>query len=50
MDKTSAVLEEHFDIDPKRYQPAVMVAFVYRADGPAFPKTRRKMEDIVSFA
>ena len=50
MDKTIAVLEEHFGVDPKRYQPAVMVAFGYRADEPKHPKTRRKMEDIVSLA
>lgn len=49
MDKTIAVLEEHFSIDPKLYKPAVMVAFGYRADGPMFPKTRRKMENVVSW-
>ena len=50
MDKTIAVLEQHFGVDPKRYKPAVMVAFGYRADGPMHPKTRRKMEDVVSWA
>lgn len=50
MDKTIAVLERHFGVDPKRYKPAVMVAFGYRADDPIRPKTRRKMEDIVSWA
>ena len=50
MDKTSAVLEQHFGIDPEHYRPAVMVAFGYRADGPMFPKTRRAMQDIVSWA
>ena len=49
MDKTIAVLKEHFGIDPKLYKPAVMVAFGYRADGPMYPKTRRKMEDVVSW-
>lgn len=49
MDRSAAVLEEHFDIDPKRYRPAVMVAFGYRTDAPMFPKTRRSMEDIVSW-
>lgn len=49
MDKATAVLEEHFGIDPKLYRPAVMVAFGYRADGPMFPKTRREMEDVVSW-
>jgi nitroreductase len=49
LDRTSAVLEEHFGIDPRRYRPAVMVAFGYRADGPTFPKTRRAMDDVVSW-
>jgi len=48
-DRTVAVLEEHFGIDPKIHTPAVMVAFGYRADGPMFPKTRRDMDDIVSW-
>ncbi|CCQ73716.1 NAD(P)H-dependent oxidoreductase [Magnetospira sp. QH-2] len=50
VDKTIAVLEKHFNIDPARYKPAVMVAFGYRADGPMFPKTRREMADVVSWA
>lgn len=49
MDKTIAVLEEHFGIDPKRYRPAVMVAFGYRAGEPPFAKTRRDMDQIVSW-
>ena len=49
MDKTIAVLKEYFGIDPELYKPAVMVAFGYRADGPMFPKTRRKMEAVVSW-
>ncbi len=50
IDKTQAVLERHFGIDPKVYKPAVMVAFGYRADAPMFPKTRREMADVVSWA
>ena len=50
MDKTIAVLEQHFAIDPAIYKPAVMVAFGYRADGPMFPKTRREMNDVVSWS
>ena len=49
MDKTISVLEEHFGIDPKMYKPAVMAAFGYRAGEPPFPKTRRKMEEVVSW-
>lgn len=48
--RTQAVLEEHFGIDPKVYKPAVMVAFGYRAGPPAFPKSRRAMEDLVTWA
>lgn len=48
-DQTSAVLEEHFGIDPKLYRPAVMVAFGYRAGPPMFAKTRRDMDEIVSW-
>lgn len=47
IDKTIDVLEKYFSIDPKLYRPAVMLAFGYRIDGPMFPKTRRKMEDVV---
>ncbi|ANG62767.1 NAD(P)H-dependent oxidoreductase [Marinobacterium aestuarii] len=50
MDKTSAVLAEHFDIDPAIYQPAVMLAFGYRADAPAHPKTRRALDQMVTWA
>jgi nitroreductase len=50
MEKAIEVLKRHFGIDPNRYRPAVMVAFGYRAGAPMFPKTRRKMEDIVSWA
>lgn len=47
MDRTSAVLAEHFDVDPEMYTPAVMVTFGYRSDGPIRPKTRRDMADFV---
>ena len=50
MDGISTLLEQHFGIDPKLLQPAVMVAFGYRAEDPAFPKTRRDMADIVTWA
>ncbi|MBO9474617.1 NAD(P)H-dependent oxidoreductase [Shimia sp. R10_1] len=46
---TSEVLEEHFGVDPKLYKPAVMFAFGYRADEPQFDKTRRTMEETVSW-
>ena len=47
--QASAVLEESFGIDPALYKPAVMVAFGYRAGPPMFPKTRRDMDQIVSW-
>ncbi|MBY5990951.1 NAD(P)H-dependent oxidoreductase [Ferrimonas balearica] len=49
MDKTVAVLEEHFGVDAKLYKPAVMVALGYRADEPQFPKTRRSQEQMVQY-
>lgn len=50
MNKASAVLEQHFGIDPAIYQPAVMVAFGYRAGAPAHPKTRRELAQLVTWA
>lgn len=49
LDKTSATLREHFGIDTNVYQPVVMAAFGYRADDPAFAKTRREMDQVVSW-
>jgi hypothetical protein len=49
MDRTQETLAEHFDIDPKLWRPAVMFALGYRARDPEFPKTRRPMEDVVSW-
>lgn len=49
VDKTIAVLEQHFDVDPAIYRPAVMVAFGYRADEPPFAKTRRSLDNVVSW-
>lgn len=49
IDETAKTLEQHFGIDPKVYRPAVMFAFGYRAADPEFPKTRRPMEDTVSW-
>ncbi len=49
MDKTIEVLEEHSGVDPKVYQPAVMVALGYRAHEPPFAKTRRSMDQVVEW-
>jgi nitroreductase len=37
-------------VDTKTYKPAVMLALGYRTDGPMFPKTRRDLQDIVTWA
>ena len=49
VNKTIATLEEHFGIDPKIYKPAVMVAFGYRVGAPMFEKSRREMDQVVSW-
>ncbi|NMP15122.1 NAD(P)H-dependent oxidoreductase [Thalassotalea sp. Y01] len=48
-DKTIAVLEEHFAIDPALYKPAVMAAFGYRVQDPPRGKTRRTMAQLVTW-
>lgn len=49
MDLTSKALTEHFDIDATKWKPAVMFAFGHRAKNPEFGKTRRTMEETVSW-
>ncbi|OOV86711.1 NAD(P)H-dependent oxidoreductase [Oceanospirillum linum] len=49
MAKMTDVLQQHFDIDPERYQPAVMAAFGYRAGEPGFDKTRRRADQVVQW-
>ncbi|MCR8723371.1 NAD(P)H-dependent oxidoreductase [Frigidibacter sp. ROC022] len=49
MGRTVETLENHFGIDTTRWKPAVMFAFGYRAREPEFPKTRRTMEDTVTW-
>ena len=46
MEKTVAVLERHFGVDPKLYRPAVQIAFGYRVNEPR-PKTRRALDVVV---
>ncbi|SNS59551.1 NAD(P)H-dependent oxidoreductase [Tropicimonas sediminicola] len=48
--QTQATLQEHFGIDPKEFYPAVMVAFGYRAGAPAYPQTRRDLDEVVAWA
>lgn len=49
IDRAIEVLEQHFGVDPQQYRPVVMAAFGYRADEPPFAKTRRQMDQVVSW-
>lgn len=49
MARTTETLKDHFGIDTAKWKPAVMFAFGYRAKNPEFPKTRRTMEETVSW-
>ncbi|TYO84711.1 NAD(P)H-dependent oxidoreductase [Oceanicella actignis] len=49
MELTSRTLTEHFGVDADKWKPAVMFAFGYRARDPESPKTRRTMEETVSW-
>lgn len=49
MARTTETLQEHFGVDTSKWKPAVMFAFGYRAKDPEYPKTRRSMEDTVSW-
>lgn len=49
MDRTTRTLQDHFGIDTTRWRPAVMVAFGRRARDPELPKTRRSMNDTVTW-
>ena len=49
MEKTTQTLAQHFGIDTTQWKPAVMFAFGHRASDPEFPKTRRSMEETVSW-
>jgi nitroreductase len=46
--KAEALLREKFDVDTEKYGLSFMVAFGYRKADPANPKSRRKIEDIVT--
>ncbi|MCA0906983.1 NAD(P)H-dependent oxidoreductase [Ruegeria marisrubri] len=49
MARTTQVLAEHFGVDTAKWKPAVMFAFGHRAKDPEFPKTRRSMQDTVTW-
>ena len=47
--KSEALLKEKFDIDTTKYGLSFMVAFGHRKDNPSQKKTRRKIENIVTW-
>ncbi len=48
-EKAEALLKEKFDIDTTKYGLSFMVAFGYRKEEPAHPKTRRELNEIVTW-
>lgn len=47
--KTEALLREKFDIDTDKYGLSYMVAFGYRKNEPSHAKSRRNLEDIITW-
>jgi len=48
-EKAEALLKEKFDVDTDKYGLSFMVAFGYRKADPEFGKSRRNLEDIVTY-
>ena len=48
-EKVNAFLKEHLDVDTTKYGIAYMVAFGYRKQDPAQPKTRRPIDKVVTW-
>ncbi|RCS26753.1 NAD(P)H-dependent oxidoreductase [Polaribacter sp. WD7] len=48
-EKAETLLKEKFNIDTDKYGLSFMVAFGYRKENPPHPKTRRALEDIVTW-
>ena len=48
-EKAEALLREKFGVDTGKYGLSFMVAFGYRKEDPAHEKSRRKIEDIVTW-
>ena len=48
-EKAEALLQEKFGVDTSKYGLSFMVAFGYRKDAPAFAKSRRPLEEIVTW-
>ena len=48
-EKTEALLQDKFGVDTSKYGLSYMVAFGYRKTDPEHPKTRRNIEDVVTW-
>lgn len=48
-EKVEALLKDKFEIDTDKYGLSYMVAFGYRKEEPAHPKSRRNIEDIITW-
>ena len=48
-EKAEALLRDKFGVDTEKYGLSYMVAFGYRKEAPAHPKTRRALEDVVTW-
>lgn len=48
-EKAEALLQEKFGVDTEKYGLSYMAAFGYRKAAPEFPKTRRDLEEIVTW-
>ncbi|WP_298343107.1 NAD(P)H-dependent oxidoreductase [uncultured Algibacter sp.] len=48
-EKTEALLQEKFGVDTTKYGLSYMVAFGHRKAAPEHPKTRRPLEDVVTW-
>ena len=48
-EKVETLLKEKFAVDTDKYGLSFMIAFGYRKADPANPKTRRNIEDIVTW-
>lgn len=48
-EKTEALLQDKFDVDTTKYGLSYMVAFGHRKAYPEHPKTRRNIEDVVTW-
>ena len=48
-EKAEAILKEKFGVDTDKYGLSFMVAFGHRKAAPEFPKSRRELEDMVTW-